>query len=469
MLFNSLEFALFFPIVTILYFLLPHKFRWFHLLLVSCIFYMAFVPVYILILFFTIVIDYYAGIFIENATGKARKRYLAISIVANVGVLVVFKYYNFFIENINTLLYNFHVSSNGFCYLNILLPVGLSFHTFQAMSYTIEIYRGNQKAERHFGIYSLYVMFYPQLVAGPIERPQNILHQFYEKHSFDYSRVIAGLSRMLFGFFKKVVIADRLGLYVDGVYNNLERHNSVSIAIAVVFFAIQIFCDFSGYSDIALGSAKVMGFELMENFKQPFRSKSVTEFWRKWHISLSTWFNDYLFTPFIVKFRELDKMSVVLGLLITFTLSGLWHGAGWNFAIYGIAHGVILVFEFLTKKQRKKLSSKIPNKLFSIVCIFATFIFVSLSWIFFRSPNVSSSFSVIKSLTSLNMGKIDFSTVESFNYFSLFVVLFSIVYMFKIEANEIWQKKPMLFSMMHFSAILALGVFNKTSFIYFQF
>lgn len=296
MLFNSIEFLKFFVLVTTAYFALPHKYRYLLLLFSSCYFYMAFVPIYILILGFTIVIDYYAGILIERAEGPRRKKYLIISLVSNILVLAIFKYYNFFIENINLLLKEFG-NSGDLSYLSILLPIGLSFHTFQAMSYTIEVYRGNQPAVRNFGIYSLYVMFYPQLVAGPIERPQNLLHQFTEEHKFDYQRVTSGLKLMAWGLFKKVVIADRLALFVDQVYDHPANYHGLSLIVATVFFSIQIYCDFSGYSDMALGAAEVMGFKLMQNFKQPYFSASISEFWKRWHISLSTWFKDYVYIP----------------------------------------------------------------------------------------------------------------------------------------------------------------------------
>nr|MBP6334133.1 MBOAT family protein [Bacteroidia bacterium] len=263
MLFNSVHFLFFFVVVTALYFSLPYKFRWLLLLISSCYFYMALIPIYILILGFTIVIDYFAGIFIEQASGKRRKTFLILSLVANIGVLAIFKYYNFINLNFSHLLESFSLS-NPIPYLSILLPIGLSFHTFQAMSYTIEVYRGNQKAERHFGIYALYVMFYPQLVAGPIERPQNLLPQFRINHDFDYDRVTSGLRLFAWGLFKKVVIADRLALVVDTVYSNPHEYNSMSLIIATVFFSFQIFCDFSGYSDMALGTARVMGFKLMK-------------------------------------------------------------------------------------------------------------------------------------------------------------------------------------------------------------
>src|SRR5580692_7486298 len=245
MLFNSLEFAIFFPVVTILFFLLPHRFRWMLLLAASCFFYMFFKPIYILILLFTIVIDYFAGIWIAREPDKRKKRFLLMmSIAANVGVLAVFKYYNFIAININQVLDSVHRTGH-IPLLSILLPIGLSFHTFQAMSYTIEIYRGHQKPERHFGIYALYVMFYPQLVAGPIERPQNILHQFREKYNFDYDRVTSGLRLMLWGLFKKAVIADNLSSFVDTVYGSPKDFRGLPLIVATLFYCVQIYCDFS--------------------------------------------------------------------------------------------------------------------------------------------------------------------------------------------------------------------------------
>ncbi len=296
MLFNSLEFALFFPFVTLLYFVLPHRVRWALLLGASAWFYMAFVPVYILILGFTILVDYVAGLLIENAAGRRRGWYLALSVLANVGVLAVFKYWNFLATNVNDVFLLFDPQIQV-PLLALLLPIGLSFHTFQAMSYTIEVYRGTQPAERNLGIYALYVLFYPQLVAGPIERPQNLLHQFREVHQFDADRVFAGLSRMLAGLFKKLVIADRLAIVVNGVYGDPTAYSAGTLLLATWLYAVQIYCDFSGYSDIALGAANVMGFTLMENFDRPYFATSIGDFWRRWHISLSTWFKDYLYVP----------------------------------------------------------------------------------------------------------------------------------------------------------------------------
>ena len=258
---------------------------------------MTFIPYYILILAGTILIDYIAGIFIEKQTDiRKRKLFLIISLVANIGVLAVFKYYNFFVTNIEEVMTYFHHTSQ-LRYLAIVLPIGLSFHTFQAMSYTIEVYRGNQNAERNFVKYALYVMFFPQLVAGPIERPQSMLPQFYKNYDVNYFRITEGLKQMLWGFFKKIVIADRLAAIVKQGYGNIDSHDGCSLLIITYLFALQIYCDFSGYSDIAIGSAKILGINLRQNFHTPYFSKSIKEFWRRWHISLSTWFRDYLYIP----------------------------------------------------------------------------------------------------------------------------------------------------------------------------
>lgn len=349
---------------------------------------MAFVPVYIVILGFTILIDYYAGIYIEASTGKARKRLLFLSILANVGVLAVFKYYNFFNENITQLLSTLGYK-NQIPYLSILLPIGLSFHTFQAMSYTIEVYRGNQKAERHFGIYALYVMFYPQLVAGPIERPQNVIHQFYEKHDFDYKRVTDGLKLMAWGLFKKVVIADHLASMANVVFNNPTHYTGLPLLIATVCFGFQIYCDFSAYSDIALGAAEVMGFRLMKNFNRPYFSKSIAEFWRRWHISLSTWFRDYVYIP--LGGNRVSPNRQYLNLMLVFLLSGLWHGASWNFVIWGGLHGIYLIVGQIKDKIGIHLPIRSDHWLTKFLRVIMVFCLVNFAWIFFRADTFSNA------------------------------------------------------------------------------
>ncbi|XWW44454.1 MBOAT family protein [Fibrella sp. USSR17] len=394
MLFNSISFLLFFPVVTGVFFALPHRYRWAWLLAASCYFYMSFVPVYILILFFIILVDYVAGIWIETSTGHRRKVALYISLLTNIGLLVVFKYYNFVADNLLTLAETLN-RSWSIPFITWALPIGLSFHTFQAMSYTIEVYRGNQKAERHLGIYALYVLFYPQMVAGPIERPQNILHQLHEKKSFSYENAVSGLLLMGWGMFKKVVIADRLAPLVDHVYSHPADFMGPSLVIATIAFTFQIFCDFSGYSDIAIGSARVMGYDLMTNFDRPYFAKNITEFWRRWHISLSTWFRDYVYIP--LGGNRVPRSRQALNVLIVFMLSGLWHGANWTFIIWGALHGIYLVIELLLRGN-KKATVATGSLLKRVVQVSLTFTLVAFTWIFFRAGSVKDAFYIVTHL-----------------------------------------------------------------------
>ena len=485
MLFNSFTFLLFFPIVTLIYFLLPHKLRWFHLLIASCVFYMAFIPIYILILFLTIVVDYIAGILIENAEGSRRKLFLAMSILANVGILGFFKYYNFFADNVNGLFSWTHVHA-ALPFLRIILPIGLSFHTFQAMSYTIEVYRRNQKPERHFGIYALYVMFYPQLVAGPIERPQNMLHQFHEKHEFKYSEVVAGLRMMLWGLFKKAVIADRLALFTDPVFDSPHNYSATVLVIATVFFAFQVFCDFSGYSNIALGAARVMGFKLMVNFNWPYSAKSISEFWRRWHISLSTWLSDYIYTPISVSLRDHGLLAVIFASLTTFLISGIWHGAAWHYILWGALHGVAIAYEVLTKKTRKKIFKKLPIAVGNAIGVVCTFSYVCFSYIFFRANNVADAFYIVRQLPTafkecagIVIGRLPAMHLPLANArVILCVITIVILQLIRIIQNKrsldvVLQNQPwyLRWGVYYFFVfmVLYMGVFQDRQFIYFQF
>lgn len=486
MLFNSFEFLVFFPVVTVFFFLLPHRFRWLHLLVASCAFYMAFIPIYILILLLTIVIDYYAGILIENVVGSQRKFYLAMSLVANIGVLAVFKYYNFFIDNFNAVL---HLSSPtaSLPLLNIILPIGLSFHTFQAMSYTIEVYRGNQPAERHFGIYALYVMFYPQLVAGPIERPQNVLHQFHEKKLFNYKQVTSGLRLMAWGLFKKVVIADRMAYLANEVYTAPHNFRGLPLLVATIFFSVQIYCDFSGYSDMALGAARVMGFELMKNFDRPYFSKSISEFWRRWHISLSTWFKDYLYIS--LGGNRVALPRACFNLFFVFMISGLWHGANWTFIIWGAIHGLYLVVGMLTKSSRNGFIERTNLRFLNApsLNIFLTCALAAFAWIFFRSNTIHDALYVITHMfgpsSSVWQGNTftGLSTVKVFYAFRDWMVLAgALVILFALETAQSrvvinsWltqQATPVRWAF-YFSIVLytaLLGAFKHVQFIYFQF
>ena len=477
MVFSSFEFLLFFPIVTFLYFVFPHKVRWFLLLVASCIFYAFFKWEYIFILVFTIIIDYFAGIWISQTHGIKRKWALAISLIANIGVLALFKYYYFIIDTFNSVIYKAGINEHYNPIWHFILPIGLSFHTFQAMSYTIEVYRNNQKVERNFGIYALYVMFYPQLVAGPIERPQNILHQFYEKHNFDYDRVKSGLRLMLWGMFKKVVIADNLSVFIDKVYGDLPHYQGLPLIIATLFYSIQIYCDFSGYSDIAIGSARVMGFDLMKNFDRPYAAKSIAEFWKRWHISLSTWFRDYLYIP--LGGNRVKQYRKYINLFVVFLVSGLWHGASWNFVIWGALHGVYQIGGQLTKSIQDKFFSLFPKSINDFLQNSITVILVVFAWIFFRATKFSDAKYIVKNLLT----KSSHSISEIFNLIGmkyLIVVIIGIIILqfvqrlqSKIDVGSWIESKPryVRWSIYYFFVffLLTFGYFGDVQFIYFQF
>lgn len=462
MVFNSLQFLVFFGIVTAAYFLLAHRFRWMLLLVASCYFYMAFQPIYLGILGFTIVVDYYAGIYLERFEGKAKKLFLALSLLANIGVLAVFKYYAFFTGN-------FMHAASYFGYtlqipqLSILLPIGLSFHTFQAMSYTIEVYRGHQKAERNFGIYSLYVMFYPQLVAGPIERPQNLIHQFYEEHVWDTERIKAGLFQMAQGLFKKVVIADRLAILVDAVYGNIAIQSGGNLILAAVFYSFQIYCDFSGYSDMAIGAAKVMGFDLMTNFRAPYLAKSIPDFWRRWHISLSTWFKDYVY--FSLGGNRVSIPQWYFNIMVVFIISGFWHGASWNFVIWGALHGIFQLIGITVSRRFPVLSPENARGIYLRFLQLWTFVLVTFAWVFFRLTH----FAEIKLYAQrFFIWNVDAPLGMHLNEIILSLIMIVGLLVWDHQSSNKMRPKAWLFPLM-LLAIYFLGVFSLKQFIYFQF
>lgn len=462
MLFNSLLFFLFFSIVTSCYYLLPFKIRWIWLLAASCYFYMYFRPQYILIIFFTIIVDYIAGLLIEPASGSKRKLFLLISIVVNVGVLGFYKYFNFISENFNLLLGG--TRTGPIPMLDFILPIGLSFHTFQAMSYTIEVYRGHQKAERHFGIYALYVMFYPQMVAGPIERPQHILPQLHRLNKVNDGKFVSGILLMATGLFKKMVIADRLGLYVDPVFSHPHSHSALELLLATYFFAFQIYCDFSGYSDIAIGAALILGVELMKNFNMPYLATNLAEFWKRWHISLSTWFRDYLYIP--LGGNRGPFYYTCFNLLLVFLISGLWHGANWKYLVWGLLHGSLLIGYQVLKKLR------IEVKGYRFLKWLLTFNLVCLAWIFFRADTVGDAWFILKKIVLA--GSV---TYQAGNIMDLREIGYCIILMLALIAGE-WclrksggysNSKKILITLLLLITGYFLGIFNETQFIYFQF
>jgi alginate O-acetyltransferase complex protein AlgI len=393
MLFNSLEFLIFFPIVCYLCFLAPHSLQPIIILIASCIFYAAFIPVYLLILFAIIVIDYYAAIKMNDVQERYRRYLLVASIGTNLLFLAIFKYYNFILSTQVAFLDYLGISSGPFFFSstlqNLILPIGLSFHTFQAMSYTIEVYRRNQQPERNILYYALYVMYFPQLVAGPIERPQNLLNQLTRYVQFDYARVTSGLRLMLIGFMKKVLIADRLAILVDQVYGDPMHYGGFALLLATYFFSLQIYCDFSGYSDIARGAAKVLGVDLMMNFDRPYLAESPIAFWRRWHISLSTWFRDYIFIP--LGSNSLGINRLILNLIIVFLISGLWHGAQWTFVLWGLLHGCLVginhLYRYVARVFDRKNGILLACRVITCIKVFFTFHFITLLWVFFRAES----------------------------------------------------------------------------------
>lgn len=370
------------------------------LLVASYYFYMCWEPIYLILILITTLINYYCGIKIsETESPSRRKYYLSLAVASTLGILFFYKYFNFFNENFRHIFSHYNLFY-GVPAFRVLLPIGISFYIFQALSYSIDVYRKDKEPEKHLGIFALYVSFFPQLVAGPIERSTHLLPQFYRENDFDYQRVSDGINLILWGYFKKLVIADRLSIYVAAAYNNQMSHSGLTLFVATLFFSVQIYCDFSGYSDIAIGCAKIMGYDLMENFRRPYLSASVREFWRRWHISLSSWFKDYLYIPLggnrVIMWRWHYNIFVV------FLLSGLWHGANWTFVIWGALHGFYLIFSLWSKDYREKIAAYINltqrpvlHRNLKIVTTFSLLIF---SWIFFRANSINDAFDIINKI-----------------------------------------------------------------------
>ncbi len=427
---------------------------------------MVFNPVYVLILFYTIVVDYIAGLKIEKHKNNVRtkKYWLFASLVANIGALAFFKYADFILENLNSVFHLVQID-HSYSLLHILLPIGLSFHTFQAISYTVEVYRGHQKAERNLIDYSLYVMFFPQLVAGPIERPQRLLHQFKEKHFFKYENFSLGAKWILWGLFKKIVVADNLSVIVDAVYNSPQNHSGLALITATFLFAFQIYGDFSGYSDIAKGTAKILGFDLMINFNLPYFSKNVSEFWRRWHISLSSWFKDYVYIPL-----GGSRKKVLRSTFFTFALSGLWHGANVTYLIWGALNGLLVYME-----------KTIFNRGFNFPAwlkIGFTFMAIDFCWIVFRASNLTDAWYIINHLfTNWSVNSIAAIGVDRHHWLIAIAMLAFMIAVEWISRHksiiETWHNatriKKVAFLNILLFLMLCFGVFEHRTFIYFQF
>lgn len=400
MFFNSIHYLIFFPIVVLLYFFTPYKYRWLLLFIASYYFYMVWKPVYILLIVLSTLIDYYCGVKMGGLEVKTqRKPYIVFSIVSNLLILGAFKYFNFFNTAAQDLaeILNMNYAVPMF---NVILPMGISFYTFQTMSYSIDVYRGAIKPETHLGKFALYVTFFPQLVAGPIERAKDLLSQFHFEYKYDHDRTISGLRLILWGLFKKIVIADQLSSMVGHVFDNPENTNGFSILFSVFIFTQQVYCDFSGYSDIAQGSARVLGIKLMDNFKFPLYAKTIDDLWRRWHISLVRWFTDYIYIPLGGSQKGNTKKFV--NLFIIFAISGLWHGSNWTFIIWGVLNGIFVIYSRLTSSLRTKIVfglriNQIP-RLRSFLQIMGTVSLFALTFIFFLSKNLNEALMIVKKL-----------------------------------------------------------------------
>ncbi len=362
----SFEYLIFFTLVVAVFFAVPHRFRWMYLLAVSYLFYMWWDPRYALLIITTTVIVYGTALLMHGKEQRIKQLYVALSVVSNLGILFVFKYFNFLNNSLRDLFSAMHMNYNV-PELKLMLLVGISFYTFQALSYTIDVYRGTREPEKHFGMFALYVSFFPTLLAGPIERSTRLLPQLYRKVEFDYDRVVNGLILMGWGFFQKLVIADRLAQYANLVYSSPQTFNGLPLLMATYCFAIQVYCDFSGYTDIAIGTAQVMGYELMPNFRRPFFSRSIAELWRRWHISLISWFRDYLYIP--LGGNRVPRWRLYFNILLVFTLSGLWHGAQWTFVIWGALNGVLIMLGRVTDRFRTALRDRVFGGLVKVPAI----------------------------------------------------------------------------------------------------
>ncbi len=469
MLFNSIAFLLFFPIVCVIYFSIPPQMiraRNLLLLIASYYFYMNWQPAYALLLLTSTFVTYIAALGIGCFEDRRKKKIcLVSSLVLNLAILFLFKYYNFLSSNISMGLEacGFKIDIPEF---GLILPVGISFYTFQALGYSIDVYRGTTKVERDFATYALFVSFFPQLVAGPIERSNNLLPQFKQQHRFDYEAVLSGVKLMVWGYFMKLALADRCGIYVDAIFNNVDKHNGGSYLVASLLFPFQIYGDFAGYSLIAIGVARVMGFRLMENFRRPYFATSVGEFWHRWHISLSTWFKDYVYIP--LGGNRVGRLRNYFNLLVTFVISGIWHGAYWTFFLWGTLHGILLCIEKALGIGKQKFTG--INKFFHWA---VTFVLVCLAWILFRANNLSDAMMVIKGIfTNPGVPKPEYANFIAIGMAMTILLIkeFADEYKWPVRVadSKSWIVRHVYLVMM-IAYIILFGVLGGDQFIYFQF
>ena len=472
---TSIIYFVFLVCTLIVFYISPTKYRNYILIAASMIFYSYVKLSYLLIIISIIITNYFIGIEIgDTSNKKSKKNYLYLSLLLNVGILVYFKYWNFVIDNI-VIFSGINYIKDNYIISEIILPLGLSYYIFQTIGYIFDIYRGTLKAEKDFSKFCLFTIFFPKLLVGPIERAKNLLPQLEIDHVLSKYNIIEGCRLITWGLFKKLVVADRISIYVNAVYSNLPQHNSTSFYFATLLYPFQVYADFSGYTDIAIGTAKLFGINLMDNFRYPLFAKNVSDFWRRWHISLSSWVNDYIYIPIILKNRDRGSLAVFYALLLSFVVIGIWHGPSWNFVLFGILQAVAIMVEVLSKNFRKKLSKRISVNLYMYMSIMFTFLFFSFSLVIFRTTSLAEASNIFKIMVS-EMGSLFIDQPSTIIYIliGIFILLIHDLKQDNILAIIfLGNKKYKILQQMSYSLLLIYiilaGVFDGGQFIYFAF
>lgn len=490
MVFNSFIYILFLAVTAAFYYILPGKVRWLWLLIACIGYYLSFIPIFLVLLCAIILVNYFLARWLPKIPEDKDGFVMVFFILINILLLVLFKYFNIIFPGNHLHLYNVDFFFPVDPIDKMILPLGLSYVIFTVLSYLIEVKRKNIQPEKHFGYFSLYIFFFPKIAQGPIERPQQLIPQFHLSHPFNYNMVVAGLKLMLLGYFKKLVVADRLAIYVNAIYNNSTEHNGTTLIVATIFFAFQIYADFSGYTDIALGSAKIFGFDLTNNFKRPYLATSIKDFWDRWHITFSTWLRDYIFLPVAYSLTNrmkkksyltisAEKWIYLIAILVTFAICGVWHGVGWTYLLWGIIFGIYLTYSNWTKSLhkaiRKRLQIRKTSKLYVFYKVITTFALVLFAWVFFRAESLNEAFLIIKRIFTTS-GPV-FYEIPSNLIFALFGILAMVAIDLKHEyfSNRwpiLYNKYPIVRVtgiIITVITILLIGVLDGGQFIYFQF
>jgi alginate O-acetyltransferase complex protein AlgI len=490
MLFNSIIYLIFLSVVVTAYYIFPGRIRWIWLLVASIGYYLSFIPVFIFLLFCLAILNYFLARWLAKIPEEHNRGLLMTVIFLNLLILALFKYFNIIFPGNQIHLFNVDFFFRTDPVNKMILPLGLSYFIFTILSYQIEIRRKTIQPENHFGYFSLYLLFFPKIAQGPIERPGKLIPQLHEQHEFNYSMFSEGLKLMLWGYFKKIVVADRLALYVNAVYNNSENHNGTSLLVATFFFAFQIYADFSGYTDIALGSAKLFGFDLTNNFKRPYLATSVKDFWDRWHITFSSWIRDYIFLPiayFLTNkmkrtkylYVATDKWIYLFAIMITFAICGIWHGVGWTYLTWGILFGIYLSYSNwtrdLNKKFRKKFNIRKTSPYYIFYKTIVTFALVLFAWIFFRADSLTAASRIIGKIFTTS-GSVFYDKPSDFIYTVLGIIALVAVDLKREYYHGNWSVFYNKYPVVRIAGIifiiltiLLIGVFDGGQFIYFQF